>query len=110
MNIETLTASQHRSVPLNLDRVLFRGVHRVVTWYAMQRVQAHYKSMKVPLKPCTGTFTRSMGLPCAHIINERKPLDSLHPQDFDPHWFWDYNDRRIPLRELQRVCTSVNTL
>lgn len=35
---------------------------------------------------CSGYFTKSMGLPCAHIIQSRqRASDILHLQDIDPH-------------------------
>ena len=103
MNIETLKACQHRAIPLDVDKVVYRGVLGLVTWYAIRRVMNHCASMKLPLKPCTGVFTRSMGLPCAHIVDERKASGGLRPQDFDAHWFWDRNDPRVPLREPRQV-------
>jgi hypothetical protein len=107
MDVETLAACKHRTSPLDIDRTVFRPVFGVVTWYAIRRVIAHCESMKHPLKPCTGTFTRSMGLPCAHVVDERKALGGLRLQDFNGHWFWDRNDPRVPLREPRRVRTSI---
>ena len=49
-----------------------------------------------------------MGLPCAHVIHERKALGGLHPHDFDVHWFWDQKDPHIPLCEPHQVHTSLN--
>lgn len=106
MNIETLRACQHRAIPLDVDKVVYRGVLGLVTWYAIRRVIAHCASVKLPLKPCTGVFTRSMGLPCAHVVDERKASGGLRPQDFDAHWFWDRNDPRVPLREPRQVQVS----
>ena len=35
MNIEILAACQHHEVPLDIDHSVYRGVHGVVTWYAI---------------------------------------------------------------------------
>jgi hypothetical protein len=35
MNIETLKACQHRAIPLDVDKVVYRGVLGLVTWYAI---------------------------------------------------------------------------
>ena len=86
MNIETLKACQRHAIPLDVDKVVYRGVLGLVTWYAIRRVMNHCASMKLPLKPCTGVFTWSMGLPYAHIVDERKASGGLCPQDFDAYW------------------------
>jgi hypothetical protein len=87
MTVQTLAACQHCTVLLNLDQRVFCSIYRVVTWYAIQQVIAYCKAMKHLLKPCTGTFTQSMRLPCVYIVDKRKALEGLCPQDFDTHWF-----------------------
>ena len=43
-----------------------------------------------PLKPCTGVFKHTTGLPCAHKINDIQYTgESLYPSDFHGHWHWD---------------------
>ena len=38
------------------------------------------------LKPCTGAFTASMGLPCAHQVEAQKALNQgLQINDFHEH-------------------------
>lgn len=38
---------------------------------------------------CTGTYWRSMGIPCWHIIKERISNGGMiQPLDFHPHWHW----------------------
>jgi hypothetical protein len=64
--------------------------------------------MQLPLKECTGRFTQTMGLPCAHVCNDRKALGGLQVEDFDEHWFWDRTKVRIPLREPLQVRGPVN--
>jgi hypothetical protein len=110
MDITTLAACQQRATPLSLDRKMFQPLLGVVTWHALRLVVKHCDSMKLPLKPCTGTFTRSMGLPCAHICDEKKDLGGLSIEDFDPHWFWDRTNVHIPLREPQQARRIPNNL
>ena len=87
INIQGLAASERQATPLNLDRKLFRPIFGVVTWFALRLVQAHCDQVSQPLRPCTGTFTSAMGLPCAYICDERKHIGGLQVIDFDEHWF-----------------------
>jgi len=106
MNIEVEAASSRGRTPLMLDAVLFRSVFGVVTWHALRLVASHFENMKRPLKPCTGTFTQSMGLPCAHVCNAKKQLGGVVSDDFDEHWFWDRSNVHRPFREPQQACTN----
>ncbi len=102
-NIKGLVARERQATPLDLDKKLFQPVFGVVTWYALRQVVYHCERVSLPLRPCTGSFTRSMGLPCAHICDERKALGGLRIEDFDDHWFWDRKNVRIPYREPRQV-------
>jgi hypothetical protein len=103
MNIEVTAAADRGSTPLALDQKLFRSVFGVVTWYALRLVADHCQSVTHPLKPCTGTFTQAMGLPCAHVCNAKKHLGGLVSDDFDEHWFWNRNNVHRPFRDPQQV-------
>src|ERR1700722_2533452 len=74
MNIEVSAAAERGSTPLTLDRKLFQSVFGVVTWHALHKVVDHCQTTEYPLKPCTGLFTQSMGLPCAHICDAKRHL------------------------------------
>jgi hypothetical protein len=67
---------------------MFQGVFGVVTWHALSLVQKHCLTTKDLMLPCTGLFNKSMGLPCAHVCDERRH-STLLPDDFHPHWYWD---------------------
>jgi hypothetical protein len=103
MNIEVTAAADRGSTPLTLDQKLFRSVFGVVMWYALRLVANHCQSVTHPLKPCTGTFTQAMGLPCAHVCNAKKHLGGLVSDDFDEHWFWNRNNIHRPFRDPQQV-------
>jgi hypothetical protein len=85
MNIEVSASKDRGSTPLMLDRKLFQPVFGVVTWYALRLVQSHCERMPNPLPPCTGSFTQSMGFPCAHICAAKKELGGVVSDDFDKH-------------------------
>jgi hypothetical protein len=93
---------------------MYQGVFGVVTWHALYLVQKHSLSVELPLKPCTGSFTKAMGLPCAHVYDERR-ASTLLATDFYPHWYWDREKPKLPILEPVRLarwtkaCTAKNT-
>ena len=103
MNIKVTAAAEHGSTPLTLDRRLFDSVFGVVTWHALHKVVEHCQKTELPLKPCTGSFTRAMGLPCAHVCDTKKDLGGLVIDDFDEHWFWDRHNVHRPICEPKQV-------
>ena len=49
--------------------------------------QCHLLSQSEELSQCTGSFTKSMGLPCAHKMHERIANNGvLQLDDIHPHW------------------------
>ncbi|KAJ8103404.1 hypothetical protein POJ06DRAFT_188279, partial [Lipomyces tetrasporus] len=61
-----------------------------ITTVALRLAQEHYILAKKPLKPCSGIYTATTGLPCAHRIEDiRGQRGSLLPEDFHKHWYWD---------------------
>lgn len=97
------TSSQRDCIPLNIDQQLFRGCFGVVTWYALGLVQKHLQTISLPLKVCTGSFSRSMGLPCAHICDIKKDTGGLTPSDFHEHWYWERQSVLQPLLDPLQV-------
>jgi hypothetical protein len=74
-------------------------------------VQRHLELVSLPLQPCTGSFTQSMGLPCAHICDIRRATGGLVPLDFHEHWYWDRKSTLQPLLDplwagRQRIANS----
>jgi hypothetical protein len=101
-NITRTTNLSRDKVPLNIDRKLYQGTFGVITWYTLQRVQQHRDTFDAS-KPCTGTFTRSMGLPCAHLCNKQMGTYGLVPTDFSTHWYWDGSNTIPPLIEPRTI-------
>lgn len=63
---------------------LFNGLMKTITRHALQMVVKKYGAarfdilttdFKSILKPCTGSFTKTVDIPCAHMIKE-KLIDS----------------------------------
>lgn len=44
-----------------------------------------------------------MGLPCAHICDERRGTIGLVPTDFHPHWYWDRINPKLPYLDPRHV-------
>jgi len=93
------TSSQRDRTPINLNRSLYSRCFGVVTWYTLRLVQSHLSSISYPLQPCTGVFTRTMGLLCAYICDYKKALGGLTPEDFNSHWYWDNLSVFQPIRD-----------
>ena len=79
-----------------LRAAIYRDLGAYVTPFALREVQEQYKRLltaeekNVSLPACTETFKRVMGLPSAHVIEERR-ADSegggvLKLADVHPHW------------------------
>ncbi|KID94857.1 hypothetical protein MAJ_09156, partial [Metarhizium majus ARSEF 297] len=95
--VSTRTNTLRDRIPIDIDKKLYHGCFGVVTWHALRLVQQHLETVSLPLRPCTGRFVRSMGLPCAHICDVRRPTGGLTPSDFHGHWFWDRKSAFQPL-------------
>jgi hypothetical protein len=58
-----------------------------------------------PFTPCTGVFTATTGLPCAHLVDSRKEVGQvLLPDDFHLHWYWErYSGLHTPILEPLQI-------
>jgi hypothetical protein len=72
---------------------IFRDLTAFVTPFALKLVNAQFQCLKCEptvIVSCTGTFTKTMGLPCAHKIQERwydrAGGNILKLEDIHPHW------------------------
>ena len=70
---------------------LYKKLYGKISSYALNLVVEHQKSLNMTrlavLRPCTGAFQKTMGLPCAHICQQRLQNDSfLELSDFHYHW------------------------
>ncbi len=100
--ITLLLTSQHNELRTNLETARQRIPHLLiislfcdllghVTLYALQLILHQRDRIKErPLPRCTESFTPTMGLPCAHQINNRlytlSPWIRLH--EVHRHWFF----------------------
>jgi hypothetical protein len=112
-NIKENAAKDRIRTPLHLDQALYHECFHYITTTALRLVYSNYTSTAKPLKPCTGVFTTTTGLPCVHRVDDiRYAGDSLRPSDFHGHWHWDrYLDLAEPVLEPLRIVSySASTL
>ena len=74
---------------------LFNEIRQFVTPPAMLEILKQKELTEDPLKPCSGQFRSSMGLPCNHELNQMKREGrNLHLSDIYEFW---HHDRSSPL-------------
>ena len=80
-------------LPFRLPAPILRDLIAYVTPYALHRIIEQYDLITItegPLPPCTNVFTGTMGLPCAHRIQERISDIAgggvLRIENIHPHW------------------------
>ena len=100
-SIKNNAARDRIRTPLYLDQAQYSACFGYITVVALRKAHTNYTQKKRPFEPCTGVFTATTGLPCAHKIDDyRRLLVSLIPSDFHPHWYWDrYTALSIPTLE-----------
>ncbi|CAG8502740.1 2637_t:CDS:2, partial [Scutellospora calospora] len=91
--IKTKASQEMIRIPHALNKPFYAQVVSKVSEFALKK--AHEQFLKAsnatpenPLRPCSGTFKSSMGLPCSHVIQEF--LDNnkcLQLDDFHQHWW-----------------------
>ena len=75
--------------PIHCKKPVFRDLFTKVSPFALKKVLPHYlKVLNKDMKPCTKYFTTTMGLPCAHVIEQRmsEAAGVLMIEDIHPHW------------------------
>jgi hypothetical protein len=105
------SAQQGMKTPLDITNAIYEQVRSWVSFHALRQVQAHRNSLGILERRCTGLFTSSLGLPCAHRIRELQTAGQrLSLDDFDPHWHLNRGiTPRRPLLEPRRVERVQNT-
>ena len=80
-------ACQQVRTPLDLSGPLFSTIRGWVSHEALRKVDQQRRRLEGDIPACTGVFTRSQGLPCAHalrpLIEDCLPLQLHH---FHSHW------------------------
>jgi hypothetical protein len=79
---------QQMRIPIELSGSLYSAIRGWISHEALRKVEEQRKRlMKEDLPSCTGTFSRSHGLPCAHILKAlQEQGQTLRLEHFHPHW------------------------
>lgn len=80
-------AKQNIRKPLQLSGALYSNVHGRISHEALWKVEAQRERLSKEYPACTGAFTMTLGLPCAHslqtLLDQYQPLQLHH---FHSHW------------------------
>ncbi|KAK6850577.1 transposase-like protein [Apiospora arundinis] len=84
-------AKQHIRAPIELSGPLYSVVRGWVSHEALRKVEEQRKlltkSSRLLISRCTGSFSRSQGLPCVHKLEALLTQDQvLQLEDFHSHW------------------------
>ncbi|KAF6527905.1 hypothetical protein HZS61_008207 [Fusarium oxysporum f. sp. conglutinans] len=85
--LEANQARQHISNPIRESRVLYSNIRGWISHEALRKVETQRERLLKEVPVCTGVFTRTLGLPCAHslqpLLKQNQPLLLNH---FHSHW------------------------
>ncbi|KAI7770667.1 hypothetical protein LZL87_014325 [Fusarium oxysporum] len=81
-------ASQQMRIPIELSGSLYSAIRGWVSHEALRKVEEQRKLLlKENLPGCTGAFSRSHGLPCAHTLKAlQEQGQALRLEHFHTHW------------------------
>lgn len=105
-NISAMISSERLRVPHDLHLPMFSGLINRVSHFALRKMKnellkATRATQAVPLPVCTGTFRRTMGLPCAHVMQERLEQNTgLNLEDVHEHWWIEGRPEPVPLEQV----------
>lgn len=85
-------AKQETRIPIELSGLLYSAVRGWISHEALRKVEEQRKRLSGDLPNCTGSFTRSQGLPCAHILKPLQEQDqALRLEHFHTQWHLNRN-------------------
>jgi hypothetical protein len=102
-------AKQQIRTPIELSGTLYGTVHGWISHQALRKVEEQRKLLlkkdPPPSRTCTGSFTRSHGLPCFHTLDVLLARNqALQLDDFHTHWHLIRKDTpRLLLEPHRRV-------
>ena len=103
-------------LPRYLKKPLFRDLFTKVSTCALRYMEPQWslllhRDTNGPLPPCTRTFSTTLGLPCAHMMEQRLAHDGgvLKIEDIHSHWYLkspEGDDTRIVPDSLPNVAPN----
>ncbi|CAG8538571.1 4883_t:CDS:2 [Cetraspora pellucida] len=88
-----MVASEHIHIPLfALNNPLYTNVRGKILSFTLKKINDQYQKTKhaisrEPLPPCTGFFSKTMRLPCAHTISLLENDQALMLHNIHEHWW-----------------------
>ncbi|PWA56893.1 hypothetical protein CTI12_AA414210 [Artemisia annua] len=112
--IKVKLASERIQVPHDCNIPFFREVLSHVSKFALKEIYKQYEKVKEgTINPCTGHYTATMGLPCAHKIAQWEGM-SLPLDLINSHWRIDTlslnSEDVVDNDDANRFVTLVNEL
>ncbi|CAG8499166.1 3988_t:CDS:2, partial [Cetraspora pellucida] len=108
--INSMTVSERIRFPIFAhNNQFYANVRGKVSTFALKKINREYQkascvTVQNPLPLCTGSFSRTMGLPCAHRIQHLESSQGLTLEDIHIHW---WIQGRLPIPQFEE---HVNTL
>jgi MULE transposase domain len=102
--IRTHRAQQRSGTRIKLMNEFFSDLRGHITPHALSKLHVQWTTFNCEKERlrrgeatqvssiCTGTYWRSMGIPCWHMIKDRLAegeASRIQPSDFHPHWHWE---------------------
>jgi hypothetical protein len=87
---ETTVDSNKMRIPYTAQDIFYAPLIGQISSYALGKLwdEQHRLSSPDPFPSCTGSFQRSMGMPCAHDMQERLiKQGTLRLDDIHHHWY-----------------------
>lgn len=85
--LEANQAKQRTRIPIEISGALYSNIRGWISHEALRKVDVQRKRLLQEYPACTGTFARTLGLPCAHnlqpLLERNLPLQLHH---FNSHW------------------------
>lgn len=80
-------AKQQTRIPIELSGSLYSAVRGWISHEALRKVEEQRERLLGDLPNCTGAFTRSQGLPCAHTLKAlQEQGQALRLENFHTQW------------------------
>ena len=83
-------SNKNGNIRVSLNIGMFRYLRHEISEYTLDLIVTHAKgdNATTVLPKCTGVFTKTLGLPCKHKIQEsfRDPDHPLTRENLHPHW------------------------
>lgn len=107
------TQDKNGNIKASLNTGLFCYLRHEISEYVLEIMAAHMSGVDASsvLLPCTGVFTKTLGLPCKHKIQEslRYPDRPLRREDLHPHWWLNPLEDEQVVEPWARIQPPVRT-